>query len=568
MSHDESTRSMEPKGVETPSVDTSVAFVAGSVSDVQRPDEASVASVAPFGCDVQASEQTSVASVAGLPLQTVPVARPDDELSADNRNSWPRPLGAAAKHALAGEIIAEISPHTESDEAAILFQFLTIVGNIIGRSACFMAESTPHFCNLFMVLVGNSSRSRKGTSFKRVKALFERIDPDWAAKCHRSGLVSGEGLIHQIRDPSTRKAKRGEGRGSVVDPGCNDKRLLVVEEELARVLGAMGRDGNTLSEILRCAWDGVPLSTLGKADPETCREPHISMIGHITKHELGKRLTSTDAANGFGNRILWVCVKRSKLLPNGAALGTTISECLMIRLAKAIEFAKGQGRIDTDEEATTYWETIYPRLTADRFGIYGSITARAEAQVKRLAVIFAVLDMSNVIRVEHLKAAEECWRYSDESAAHTFGTAIGDKFADKILAHLLATPKGLSLTEIRDKYQRHDSGRVDPALMTLSEMGLVAMRKEPTGGGRPRTVWFATRHRCDKSDQSPVNEGDVSAIGPKLTPEPVRMSSETCDRSDRSVHRDESVATEEEEERRAIQEADGIAPTDRDGGAP
>jgi Protein of unknown function (DUF3987) len=82
----------------------------------------------------------------------------------------------------------------------------------------------------------------------------------------------------------------------------------------------MERHGNTLSQLIRKAWDGDKLSTLTKTSPLTATNPHISVIGHITEIELKARLTRTDAANGFANRFLFVLVKRSQKLPFGGNL--------------------------------------------------------------------------------------------------------------------------------------------------------------------------------------------------------------------------------------------------------
>ena len=43
-----------------------------------------------------------------------------------------------------------------------------------------------------------------------------------------------------------------------------DKRLLVVEPEFANVLKQTERQGNTLSVVLRQAWDGKSLGTMTK----------------------------------------------------------------------------------------------------------------------------------------------------------------------------------------------------------------------------------------------------------------------------------------------------------------
>src|SRR5262249_20319862 len=168
------------------------------------------------------------------------------------------------------------------------------------------------------VLVGKSSRSRKGTSEGRIKRIFESAVPDWARKCVASGLSSGEGLIWGVRDPiSKRKTVCGKTMTVLEDGGVDDKRLLVSESEFSSALRVMSRDGNTLSPVIREAWDTGDLSILTKNSPAKATGAHISILGHITKEELLRNLSTTEMSNGFANRILWVCSKRSKQLPEG-----------------------------------------------------------------------------------------------------------------------------------------------------------------------------------------------------------------------------------------------------------
>ena len=51
-----------------------------------------------------------------------------------------------------------------------------------------------HHSNLYVVLVGNSSKARKGTSWSEVNRICEQIDLHWAKTRTQSGLTSGEGL--------------------------------------------------------------------------------------------------------------------------------------------------------------------------------------------------------------------------------------------------------------------------------------------------------------------------------------------------------------------------------------
>jgi hypothetical protein len=90
-------------------------------------------------------------------------------------------------------------------------------------------------------------------------------------------------------------------------PGVEDKRLMVVEPEFASVLSVSGREGSTLSEVLRNAWDSGDIQTLTKNNPIRTTGAHISVIGHITETELKKKLGDNAIFNGFVNRFLVVC---------------------------------------------------------------------------------------------------------------------------------------------------------------------------------------------------------------------------------------------------------------------
>ena len=79
----------------------------------------------------------------------------------------------------------------------------------------------------------------------------------------------------------------------------------------------MERQGNTLSAVLRDAWDHGNLRTLIKNSPNRASSAHISLIGHVTDDELRRYLDRTEMANGLANRLIFVCAQRSKLLSRG-----------------------------------------------------------------------------------------------------------------------------------------------------------------------------------------------------------------------------------------------------------
>lgn len=369
---------------------------------------------------------------------------------------WPEPMSDMAFHGPIGRLARLIEPNTEADVAAVLLQALVMIGNVIGRSAHFMAEGTPHFCNEFVGIVGATAKGRKGSSYGQVKSVLAPIDQEWAGKRTKSGLTSGEGLIFHVRDEIREiKMQKGQMIEVVTDTGEHDKRMLVVEEELSSAIKAMSREGNTLSGVLRQAWDSpMVLAPMTKNNRITATSPHISIIGHITRDELIKCLKAVENTNGGTNRFLWGCAKRSKLLPFGGRTSGPAIEKVAQEIDCAIGWAQMlKEEVTFDAEAAEMWSIVYEQLGDIPSGTIGAILSRAEPHVRRVAMIYAVMDRSYLIRPEHLEAALEIWRYSSDSVKWIFGgidsgETVQSKMAEKIAKFIDRTPEGASRTGI------------------------------------------------------------------------------------------------------------------------
>ena len=234
------------------------------------------------------------------------------DLPPDTDDGWPAPLEAPAFHGVAGDFVSEVLPETEADAAALLFHFLTFAGAMFGRERYYPVGGTSHHARLFSVVVGGTSSGRKGTALDCVSHIFRMVDASLNTDavdvgnlasisisdgfCENNvvnGLVSGSGLIWQVRDPQERGAK--------LDGGVDDKRLLVVESEFGGVLKVCQRRENDLSAVIRDAWDGKTLRRLAKQEPAKATAPHVGIAGHITCEELRGTLAKLDIANGLAN---------------------------------------------------------------------------------------------------------------------------------------------------------------------------------------------------------------------------------------------------------------------------
>jgi hypothetical protein len=414
-------------------------------------------------------------------IEALPVIRFTPEMAED------------AYHGLAGRIVRTIEPHSEADPVAILMHLLVGVGNVVGRTPHALVEKTPHTCAEFIAVVGDSAKGRKGQAWSTPRDLLSRVDTAWSTTRVKSGLSSGEGLIYNVRDRVERHDPKS-GDIEVVEEGEPDKRLLIVEPELATVLRRMQGETNSLSAVLREAWESGSLSTLTKNSPLRSTGAHISVIAHTTREELVRSLTETDRANGFANRFIFILVRRSKCLPDPVPISDALLEPLVAELHQVIAAARHHQVIVRNDQARAIWSAVYPKLSEGEPGLVGAVLARAEAHVLRLSLIYAVLDRSLVVRPEHLRAALAVWDYADASARRIFGAALGLSVADIILATLRAQgPR--TREEITHLFQRNKAAaEIDAALRFLREKGQVhSSSRPPEGGkGRPATIWEAS----------------------------------------------------------------------------
>lgn len=396
-------------------------------------------------------------------------------------------LTEKALSGLAGSVVNCILPHTEADAAALLSQLLVAFGNITNRSPHFIAEEDRHGTNLFILNVGDSSKGRKGSSWGRIERIFKEVDPEWSRIKIKSGLSSGEGLIEAIKDQ-----EHNEFETILSSP--TDKRLLILESEFGQVLRVLSREGNTLSAVLRNAWDGKNLSSLTKNNSVQATNPHISIIGHITKFELNKLLNQNEISNGLGNRFLFFYVQRSKSLPEGSQLDEVDFKLLVDEIKASINFASTTGLLRRDESAKKLWANLYEELSGGQAGLIGSLSARGEAQVMRMALIQAVINRHSEITSDDLEAAFAIFSYCKASLNYIYGFQTGDRLADRIKDFLDdAGLVGLTRTDISNRLNKNQtSAEITNALSLLLAAQLAVKTHEQTNKkGTER--WFSTK---------------------------------------------------------------------------
>jgi hypothetical protein len=112
------------------------------------------------------------------------------------------------------------------------------------------------------------------------------------------------------------------------------------------------------------------------------------------------------------------------MLPEGGHLEDHHIENFANKLKGRLDGAKSVKRVDRDEEARDKWIERYPELSEGQPGLLGGITSRAEAQVTRLSLIYALLANHSKITLVDLQAALALWDYCERSARFIFGETV------------------------------------------------------------------------------------------------------------------------------------------------
>lgn len=394
---------------------------------------------------------------------------------------WPE-LDPAAMYGLAGEVVGRIEPETEADPVALLVDFLTTFGAVVGPRPHVWVDRTEHAARLFTLIIGNTARARKGTSRNNIKALFEPAFPEWHRTRVFNGLSTGEGLVTLVQDEP---ADDGPASGG-------DKRTLIVESEFARLLSVGGRENSSLSAILRQAWDGGTLSVRTRHKPLTATGAHIGVIGHITEADLARHLSSTEIGNGFANRFLWVASRRSKVLPTGGDLSDLELAEMSQKVQRAVKRAQQRGRLTWTEQGAQAWDKVYRSLGENDHPnpVVDAILSRSEAQVLRLSLIYALLDGAKAIGSKHIRAAWALWNYCQQSVLYMYeDNSTGSPKADRVLTWLRESRSGrIGRQEIMRRFHNHIlSLELDDVVARLERLGLAHEEAVPTAG-RPRRM--------------------------------------------------------------------------------
>jgi hypothetical protein len=416
------------------------------------------------------------------------LAEPEPQLDPEPE---PADLRAPGFHGALGEMVRALDPLTEADPHGILASVLVMLGNWAGRRYHLSVGADRHYAAQQLVLIGTSALARKGTAIGLAKAAMRVFDPSWATGNVFHALNSGQGIAHTVAQLSESTSQTDLN---------HDRRALFVIEEFADVLRKSQQKENTIMQVLRLAWDGAVLENTSITRKIRVAGATVSMIAAITDSELRQLLDPAELATGSYNRMNFVTVSRSKVLPGFPPEIGEEHFAAMKTIRERIDALPGQYAIapdcislpiTLDPEAKAAAVEIKRRWETDGKNLVEQANSRAFMHILRYALIYAIADGFKYIRVAHLEAAEDLVKRMAAGMHQQATGGLSDSIAQRIITHMKEDPgEALSRTGIScEVFSRNVPARdLENAIRTLTDLGWLQVRQLATSG-RPRTVY-------------------------------------------------------------------------------
>jgi len=328
-------------------------------------------------------------------------------------------------------------PWTEAHPASIVLPALVMLG-IHGGEGVRVGQQRPVE---YLAVIGPSTVGRKDTGAK-IAAEFAELCGGRRPTYGQPN--SGEGVWFAMRDPLD------------TDPGADDKRLVLLDTEMAATLAASHRGGATVLPALLSLYDTGNREPLTKRDRVRVTNGMFGYVGLTVPEQFTLHVTDADRHSGLLQRLLIAAVHRVRLVPPSRALNPAIDprdiEALAEIVRDRMEAAVSRGRI---------WRLS--RAAAEHFdAIAGELvdparpeTTRGAPHVLRLATIYALTvppdptdaeeRTPGLVTLSHLCAGHAAWRYCSESAALLL---TNDNLLDKIVALAADRPFGVNKTDL------------------------------------------------------------------------------------------------------------------------
>lgn len=373
---------------------------------------------------------------------------------------------------------------TEAADAFHFATFLQVFGCTMGRRL-FVYHATRLYPNFYTCLVGRSGLTRKDTTWSRGRAVLDMLhayseaDPNPPFKTVR-GIRSYEGLLDELT-------------------GERKVRLIQLGELLSLLAKAKQDSLANIIPVLTELYDSPDLLNppVHQKDVKPAIEPFLSIMAGTTQDWLQKALTERDIYGGFANRWLYFYGLPKDPMPNPPKVDPDKRNELVYKLNQLRDWATDvpNEEINISNEANALFEEYYREYYehCQQPGLIPTLIVRIQDFIWKIALLYAIDTMSEIIAVDHLEAAMGVGNYLETSVAEVFtnfGTSNGKAQETRLLdfLHNAGTP-----VPEREVYRGLNMSARDlqATVQPLAKLGLVKNSYITGGNGRRVRIYEA-----------------------------------------------------------------------------
>jgi hypothetical protein len=390
--------------------------------------------------------------------------------------------------------------YVDNSEPPIIYKKWAAVSAIaacIQRKCCLSWGHGNFYPNMYIVLVSQSGKCRKGTAMGPVAAMLRKLGVPLSAES-----VTREALI---QDLSLNSQSTSCGEGKLM----NHCSLTVFSEELTVFLGY---NNMTLMADL-CNWFDCPenwkYKTKGKGE-DILYNIWFNLFGATTPELLQTTLPRDAIGGGLTSRIIFVYEdKKSKIVPVPvlSADEKLIGQALHADL-ELINMQTGEFRI-TEDFLTDYskWYIAQQKNPPFADPIFGGYCERRQVHALKLSMIMNVSrgDGEMILEAVDFKRAVDLLEETEKKMERAFSGVGKSSVADVTAAvmQMIAQQKKVTLSFLLNAFYRDiDKDTLMKILETLRSMGFCRLL---TNGGDMKIEYV------DKSERAKLEEKKESA---------------------------------------------------------
>lgn len=389
---------------------------------------------------------------------------------------------------------------TTVDSAPEEFHFwnaLQALGLAVGRDV-YMEEDHKFYSNIYTCVIGTTA-SGKSKAKRSLTATLGRAlpwDPTHATKdgvylIPRAG--SGEFLVEVF------KGEHRPVKGSA-PLSKGDVKGFVNFEELSDIIGRSARQGSTMKETIQELYDGgESISNASKSGgTDIAERPFCALSVGVQPDMLRKLLSSDDAASGFLNRFIFVTGTHKRQ----DGINKTVVD--MSTAATMLSDINAWGRKGVQIVWSESAEAAFLDFYDEKLEKYSrpeapAVMKRMAFLIKKLIMLFAINDMSEVVDIEHVDYAVDLYDYIIQSymkVDSSVSLSEQSELENKILTHIkeIQTKKGQAwwvgektlMTTI--KFKKYERREMLNAFEMLIRTGELVKAENPSNSGRGRPI--------------------------------------------------------------------------------